>query len=409
MSAACISCRTSTVNTVIDLGPQPPSNRFLASPGERCETHALRFGYCTACGLAQLVDPMAVDIVRSRHGWITYKEPEGHLDRLVASLCDVTGVAPGARIAGLTYKDDSTLARFSQRGVTNTYRLDQVRDLDIADPLASLETVQARLTPERATAIADRTSRADIVVARHILEHAHQPMRLIEACQRLAKPDGWLVFEVPDCGKVFDGNDHCFLWEEHIAYFTPDTLMAFLGLAGFADISISMFPYPMENSLVAIVRNHRAPQELPHDIDSEVGRVERFGGSLAERGARVRNYLRAQRAKGNRLAVFGAGHLSTKFINFYQLAPLLAGVVDDNPNKQSLFMPGSGLPIFDSSRLDQGQVDLCLLTLNPESEQKVLNAKAAYVGRGGRFRSIFSASANSIDLDFDDDRLEADQ
>src|SRR5690242_21909579 len=93
MSAACIGCRSSTVRTVIDLGPQPPSNRFLASPGERSETHTLRFGYCAACGLAQLLDPMPVEVVRSRHAWITYNEPEAHLDSLVASLREMSGLA----------------------------------------------------------------------------------------------------------------------------------------------------------------------------------------------------------------------------------------------------------------------------------------------------------------------------
>jgi len=103
--------------------------------------------------------------------------------------------------------------------------------------------------------------------------------------------------------------------------------------------------------------------------------------------------------EGKRVALFGAGHLAAKFINFYDLAPYLCGVIDDNANKLGRFMPGSKLPIISSSCLESEKIDLCLLTLNPESEQKVLKAKSAYLAGGGRFRSIFSASSNSIDLD----------
>ncbi len=404
MDGLCIGCGTEGVKLVTDLGPQPPSNRFLARSGEPCETHRLRFGYCRACGLAQLIDPMSVDLVRSRFAWITYNEPEGHLDSLVESLREVADVTPGTRILGLTYKDDSTLARFRKHGVAETYRLDQERDLGIRDPLASLETVQERLTAERAGAIAERVDRADVLIVRHILEHAHRPSEFVEACRQLTRPGGWLVFEVPDCRKAFDGCDHCFLWEEHIAYFTPTTLGNFLDGAGFSDVQVKIYPYPMEDSLVAIARNNlRKPSEL-RGVEGETLRAQRFGDSVENRGAKTRNHLQSLRSKGRHVAVFGAGHLSAKFINFYRLAPFIWGVVDDNPNKQNLLMPGSALPIIASGCLDAGQVDFCLLTLNPESEQKVLKAKASYLARGGRFRSIFSSSANSLNLDLNEDR-----
>lgn len=399
MTATCLGCGSHAVKAIIDLGLQPPSNRFLASADEYCETHPLQFGYCPSCSLAQLLNPMATDIVRSRHAWITYNEPEGHLDDLVDCLRKMGGVTERARIVGVTYKDDSTLARFGKLGFGDTYRLDQEADLDIAESLASLETIQAALTPARARHIADRIGQADIVLVRHILEHAHRPAELLEACQHLAKPGGLLVFEMPDCRKVLDGQDHCFLWEEHITYFTPETLKSFLECTGFPDADIKVYPYPMEDSLIAIVRNARTAPMKPRALAGEVQRLERFGSSLEERGARIRSHLRSLQGQGTQVALFGAGHLAAKFINFYGLAPFLCGVIDDNPNKQKLFMPGSALPIIDSRCLEEGKIGLCLLTLNPESEQKVLKAKASYLDHGGKFRSIFSASANSINLD----------
>lgn len=403
MNQSCLGCNSGAVKKIVDLGQQPPSNRFFAHPKENCETHLLQFGYCEDCGLAQLIEPMSPEVVRSRHAWITYNEPESHLDNLVESLIQLSDADTSHRILGVTYKDDTTLARFNKLGMAHSYRLDQVSDLEIGNPLASLETVQEKLTPDLALRLADKHSLADILIVRHILEHAHTPIQFIQACQNLTKPNGCMVFEVPDCRKVLDGHDHCFLWEEHISYFTPATLKGLFETAGFMEIEMKIYPYPMEDSLVAIVRNVRSNAPLPHKIQVEVDRVEAFSSSLKERGNKIKNYIQSLQAKNVKTALFGAGHLSAKFINFYDLSSLLSGVIDDNPNKQNLYMPGSRLPIIDSRSLDEGKVDLCLLTLNPESEQKVLKAQSEYINRGGRFRSIFSASANSINLDICDD------
>ena len=107
--------------------------------------------------------------------------------------------------------------------------------------------------------------------------------------------------------------------------------------------------------------------------------------------------------EGKNIVLFGAGHLATKFINFYQLTPFLNGVVDDNQNKLNRLIPFSKLPIISSQCLDSDNIDLCLLTLNPESEKRVLKAKQNYLASGGKFSSIFSASSNSLDRDINND------
>ena len=97
--------------------------------------------------------------------------------------------------------------------------------------------------------------------------------------------------------------------------------------------------------------------------------------------------LNLWRLDGKRVALFGAGHLCAKFINFYQLAGLVDCVIDDHPNKQGLFMPYSGVPIRSSATLNA--VDICLLTLNPESEEKVRGNHLDFLLSGGQFLSIF--------------------
>lgn len=397
LDTACRGCAApGEPHRLLELGPQPPSNRFVREGERQTDRHPLTLGQCGRCGLLQLIDPMSPDMVRARFDWITYNEPEGHLDQVADRIRDRLP-AGGARILGATYKDDTTLKRLEERGFPAAYRFDPVEDLGIDAPHASLETIQAALGPGLDRGVAQRHGGADLVVARHVLEHAHDPGAFLDCLLGFARPGGSVMLEVPDSGKFVGAGDHCFLWEEHIAYFTEHTLEELLRRRGCTDIEIRRFPYPMEDSLVAMVRVPESPPEasVPDDAGPPAAELE-AGRHFAERFPVVRaayqRHLGHLRERGKRVAAFGAGHLAAKFINFYGLGAFIDSVIDDNPDKAGLRMPGSLLPVVGSGVLESGTVDLCLLSLSPESEARVLERRAAYVRAGGVFRSMFSLS-----------------
>ncbi len=388
----CIACGE-PVDTLLDFGPQPPSNRFLKNGERETDMHRLALGQCAACGLVQLVDPMPAGMVRSRYPWLTYNEPEGHLDALAERLAHLPGVTPESVIAGLTYKDDSTIVRLKQLGFPRTFRLDASVDLGLDDPAAGLESVQEAVRERRSRAIASRRGRASVFIARHVLEHAHDPRAFLRGLAPLVGPEGYLVFELPDSRKFLDACDYSFVWEEHIAYFSPATLKAFLEANGCEVLEILTYPYALEDSLVAMVQMgkpvvHSATEGLP----AELIRGRHYAKRFPEVRERHRTQFARLRAAGKRVVLFGAGHLAAKFLNLLEMGDYVDCVIDDNPNKQALVMPGSRLPIRSSSLLEQERIDLCLLSLSPESEKKVLAAKKAYLERGGEFRSIFALS-----------------
>jgi hypothetical protein len=398
----CVCCEAEAVRVLVDFGPQPPSNRFEKEDCAGSETHPLVVGQCAACGLVQLIDAMPPGMAKSRFEWLTYNEPESHLDDLVAHLHQLPGIGAGSRIVGLTYKDDSTLARFNRLGYSNTYRYEPGTDLGVQDRCAGLESIQAALDGAAAARLAAAHGVADLLLARHVLEHAHDPIGFLKALTALVKSEGYLLFEMPDCTKFIKACDYSFIWEEHIAYFSSQTLAAFVANAGLTLQETIVYPYPLEDSLLGIVRNEpraavrRARAQAQAQVEPLLADGQTFARRYPEIRTRLQSLFRAWQRDGKRIALFGAGHLAAKFANMFSLGDAIDCVIDDNPHKQDLLMPGSRLRVRGSGALKSRAIDLCLLSLNPESEQNVLAKNQAFLERGGRFLSIFASSPRAV-------------
>ena len=399
----CYICRSKNVVDVLDLGPQPISNRFLKKTGLAEYRAPLGISQCQACGLVQITQPVPAAELRPSYDWITYNEPEPHLDRLAKVVSDLPGLTPSSRIWGVSFKDDSLLGRLGRLGYSNTHRLDPANDLKIDHKGAGVESVQERINSRRSTDLIKHHGRPDVIIARHIIEHAHHIGEFIMALLSAIPPQGYLVLEAPDCQRAFDLLDYTTIWEEHTLYFSPQTFQSMFQHFNLDLVYSEVFPYAFENSLVGIGRvnssikndnNNRG--QRPNRIKEELGRMQRFAKSFPEFRRNVDAYLKKIREEQGEIALFGAGHLACAFINYLSIDDHFSFVADDNPHKQGLFMPGSGLPIFPSATLITEKIHLCLFSLSPELEDRVIEKNQGFLQQGGHFASIFPASKRAI-------------
>ena len=397
----CHLCQGGSVTELLDLGMQPISNRFLARPGDEEYTHSIVIARCHACGLIQISNPMPAAELLPRYDWISYSEPEEHLDHLAESIGNLSGITGESTICGISFKDDSILMRMNERGFEHTWRVDPKADLGINDHRAGIETIQERFTSGAVEAIAHKYGKADVIIVRHILEHTHDMPTLMTALKQLLSPHGYLVIEVPDCSRDLEGQDYSTLWEEHIVYFTPDTFRSSFAFFGLSLTRFECFPYPFENSLVGIAQPEKnIVPSFPSEriLERERNRALAFSEGLIEHRSRLKGFFPEFRRNQGNIALFGAGHLACTFINLLELKHYIEFVADDNPNKRGLFMPGSHLPILGSDALLERGIKLCLLSLSPESEDKVIQNNGAFVKHGGSFSSIFPGSKRALPI-----------
>jgi len=89
---------------------------------------------------------------------------------------------------------------------------------------------------------------------------------------------------------------------------------------------------------------------------------ERFAAESQVRADSVRTFLDDARSRGERMAAYGAAAKGNTLLNYCSVTTEEVDyVVDRNPHKQGLFLPGSHLPIRDPGVLFEDRPDYLLI------------------------------------------------
>ena len=390
-------CSEYSTKPILNAGLQPVSNRYLRSKLDEEVMYPLIIGQDEKCGIISLITPFPPQELVPKFDWISYNEPEPHLDHTVDFLCRLEGITEKSVVGGITFKDDSTLVRFAGRGF-KTWRLDIQNDLDIVEKGAGAESIQRMFKTSKCQKIVEKYGNTDILIVRHILEHVYDLGKFTSALKLLTSDNGYIVFEIPDCTRSLELFDYTMLWEEHLYYFTPFTLEIILNICGFELIRFENYDYPFENSMVAVTRvsEQQTVKIAEETLHIEILRGEQYGKKFEKYRTKFRKLFIEYRQNNGKIALLGAGHLACMFIWLFQLQEYIECVIDDNPLKQGLFMPASRLPILHSNSLLEQNISLCLLGLNPVNEEKVIANNQVFTSKGGKFLSIFPASPRAI-------------
>jgi Methyltransferase domain/C-methyltransferase C-terminal domain len=374
----------------------PVCNRFTASK-EPAERHDLRLDQCPRCQLIQLREAPPVGRVTPRLPWIKYREPDGHLDSVVAHLLSGPCAKAGAAF-GVGPFDQPLLDRLAQRGLSSL-ALD-TRPPQTGEGFPYLETSQLGLNATNLAEIAGTKGKADIVSCRYLLEHCHDPLGGLHGMRQLLSAEGVLIIEVPDSTKFLAAHDYSFIWEEHISYFVENTLRLLAARAGFEVVELYRYPGELEDALVAVMRPsaNMDGADIAEPGLSQSDLFRSYVSSLqAARDIVLSSVAAAAGPSSGGVALFGIGHQAVMFVNLFGLSKYVAAAVDDDPNKSGYFPPGFAVPVIPSQALLQdGRIRTCLLAVPPGIEHKIRGKLAALGKRGVQFHSIFAGVPGSL-------------
>ncbi|MBK8759917.1 MAG: methyltransferase domain-containing protein [Sulfuritalea sp.] len=389
---SCNLCGGFDLLDLIDFGSHPVAKHYLAEQSGDQPTWPVKLFFCESCGLTQLVDSCPPEILYDNYVTLSSWKFQPHVQREIDLIKSLEGMGPDAKIIEIGSNDGMFLHQLSLNGYENTLGVEPAKDAYGLAVAQGVNTLQDFLSPELSRTIKAQYGLFDLFVSRQNLEHISDLRGVAESIGILVKPNGFVLIEVPNFACNLRSRDYG-LWEEHVNYFTVDTLRHFLSLAGVELVHEETILFSGE-SICFIGRK----SGKPHRSLDYVAALRRLNVEYSEHWPDFRRslgeFLSAQKRAGRKIAVYGAGSRVFCLLNFAGVAASIDVIVDDQQEKQNKFMPGSRvpIPILPSDALYSQGIDICLLAVNTENEDKVVGKHAEWVRNGGTFWSVLPPS-----------------
>jgi hypothetical protein len=117
----------------------------------------------------------------------------------------------------------------------------------------------------------------------------------------------------------------------------------------------------------------------------EIGFYQQFGASVERLRGNLLEMLRDLKAKGKRIAAYGASAKGSILLNYCGIGgEIIDFVADRSPHKQGRYTPGTHLPVCAPDKLLEAMPD-CVLLLVWNFAEEILAQQAEYRRRGGCF------------------------
>jgi len=345
----------------------------------------MRAAGCYSCGLVQLYDRIDTSLFYTNYATPSRWKNEPHLEKLVKVLDRL--ISKSDRLLDVGCNDGKFLKNLQENGWTNIYGLEPTLNTSEVASQQGFTVVNESLNENSASELISRFGLWDLVSVRQVLEHVSDLADFGKSLNLLLKEDGLLVIEVPDSRINLLQQDYA-LWEEHINYFTPETLFAFLSMNGFelidqyesvfSGVCLTVIAKKVRQSSVNLMDQNSSSQKL---LNSQVKSFELWAAGFESFKSRVQ----AEVTKGknhDQLILYGVGSRSSNFVNIMGISELIDFAVDSQSEKQGLYMPGSCKEIIaDETYKDRlASSPMYILGVNTENEDRVMSRENYFNG-----------------------------
>ena len=332
----CRLCHKQKVELLIDFGKQPIVHNFLETPNQFYEKFPFTLGVCLNCGLLQLMDCIAPEILYQNYFTISSWKNQPHVQRLIEITKQMTGLNPISRILEVGCNDGSFLTTLQEHGFKNLIGIEPTKDASGIATNKGLDIHNVFFTEEKVKAIFEEKS-FDVLVTRQVLEHITDLDDFLQSIDFVLKDDGFVVIEIPDSDWNLEYLDYS-LWEEHVNYFTIHTLMRLLARHGFNVIHHETTLFSGK-ALIAIAVKDKRDKEINTVSDFEMKKVRNYQDKWEMFKSQLIQFLDVHKE----VMVYGCGARSCTFVNFTGIGNMIKCFVDDQMEKQEKYIPGCEL------------------------------------------------------------------
>ncbi|MCF8196778.1 MAG: methyltransferase domain-containing protein [Polynucleobacter sp.] len=385
----CNLCGSDNLKTSIDFGNRPASKSKYKNCNTKLLTpHSIKLLYCADCSLMQLDDPIVDADLYENYITLSNWKSQPQLNIQIEYLINNNLINKSSKVLEIGSNDGNFLLELKKCGVENTIGIEPARDAYISSINNQIRTINEFFNYDLAQSLKKEFADGfDLIVSRQSLEHITDLRETAKAIKYLLKQNGLLLIEVPDMSMSLTNRDYT-IWDEHTNYFTLDTLKLFLQLCGCVLVHHNRQNFS-GTCIYVIGRATNQEYSISYNfLETTLPIIEKYSNEWPYFKRNFHTYIKKLKVE-NRIALYGLSARAFSILDYVGIDfKDIDSFIDDNLEKNKAL----NFDCENSDSLHEKNIDVCILGVSGEHEDKILAKHHKFIEKGGRFISILPPS-----------------
>src|SRR3990167_4346656 len=236
---SCNLCLSSNSKVIMDFGAFHIAHQYMSAVTDQKECYSFQLALCEDCNHVFIPHPISPSILYQNYVTLSDWKFQPHIPRLI-ELIQQYGVNKQATILEVGCNDGRFLKSLQEVGFTNLHGIEPASDACEMAKKKGIQVIQGFFNQDTAHQFVQEKGKCDLFIIRQVLEHIHNLAEFSEAIKNVINVDAVVLIEVPDFFPMLHTYDYTF-WEEHVNYFTRNTLNDFISQIGIEEIHFERF------------------------------------------------------------------------------------------------------------------------------------------------------------------------
>jgi len=395
----CRHCAKKLEHLFLDLGLAPLSNAYITKEDlHKPELiYPLRVMVCNRCWLVQTQDFInASDMFTSDYAYFSSTSTSwlAHSNQYYQMICRQLALNKNSFVIEIASNDGYLLKNFVQAGIP-CLGIEPANNTAEAAKKLGVTVKNEFFCEKLAKELATIGKKADLIIGNNVYAHVPDINNFTRGLKKVLKTKGTITIEFAYLLKLIQENQFDTVYHEHFSYLSLHAVNSIFKNAGLKIYDVDELA-THGGSLRVYGCHEETNFEITESVNEQL-KKERDAGLLKletymhfqQKAEKVKNdlfsFLIEQKKSGKIVAGYGAAAKGNTLLNYAGIKPdLIPFICDAAPAKQGKFMPGSHIPIFPPSALEQYQPDhIIILPWNIANEVRLQLANM--VGKAPKF------------------------
>ena len=372
----CRFCRCKIDQVFVDLGISPLSNAFLTKKDlkELEKRFPLKAFVCKNCFLVQLPEFETPENIFSDYVYFSSysKSWLKHVENYVDMISEKIKLEKDNLVVELASNDGYLLQFFKKKGIP-------VKGIEPAANVAKvaenkgIETIVEFFGEKLAKKLVNKEEKADLIIGNNVLAHVPDINDFVKGISILLKTNGIINIEFPHLLQLIRHCQFDTIYHEHFSYLSLNTVKKIFEFHNLTIFDVDEIP--THGGSLRIYAKHKENNNLQikKSVNKLLEKEKVFGLldlSFYLEFSKTVEYVKKDLIKffynvkqnGKKAVCYGAAAKGNTLLNFCGIEKeSIDYVVDSNPHKQGLYLPGTHIPIKNPEEIMKTKPDFILI------------------------------------------------